>query len=201
MKNGAQLLDRLIKDVVTESSVSTHTGAVAPRIRRCLWARAPSSDVPPLCAQNFDSDRFIPLLKERIKIRNVHVRQLVVSWIAVLDSVPELDMLEVRCAAARRARAPLSRHLQRLLRRAVPAGVSRRHLRDAVRYGEGHSSAGRCPPLLWPHLSVIALLPTTRLRAAQASALLRQLLAEIVRSGDDTDLRPMVCTWRPSAAP
>ena len=63
VKNGAQLLDRLIKDLVTES-------------------------------EQFDVDRFIPLLKERIRIKNPFIRQLLVGWITVLDSVPDIDMLE-----------------------------------------------------------------------------------------------------------
>jgi vacuole morphology and inheritance protein 14 len=63
VKNGAQLLDRLIKDVVTES-------------------------------ETFDVDKFIPLLRERIRIKNPFIRQLLVGWIVVLDSVPDIDMLE-----------------------------------------------------------------------------------------------------------
>jgi vacuole morphology and inheritance protein 14 len=63
VKNGAQLLDRLIKDVVTE-------------------------------AEHFDLVKFVPLLRERIRIRNPFIRQLLVGWITVLDSVPDIDMLE-----------------------------------------------------------------------------------------------------------
>jgi vacuole morphology and inheritance protein 14 len=63
VKQGAQLLDSLLKEVVTEGS-------------------------------RFDVDLFIPLLEERIKIKNPFIRQLLVSWIAALDSVPDIDMLE-----------------------------------------------------------------------------------------------------------
>lgn len=63
VKNGAALLDRLIKDVVTESD-------------------------------NFRVDKFIPLLKERLRVRNPFIRQLLVGWISVLDSVPSIDMLD-----------------------------------------------------------------------------------------------------------
>ncbi|KAK6185081.1 hypothetical protein SNE40_007399 [Patella caerulea] len=62
VKNGAELLDRLIKDIVTESS-------------------------------SFDLTAFIPLLRERIYTKNTFARQFVVSWIAVLDSVPDINML------------------------------------------------------------------------------------------------------------
>ena len=63
VKNGAQLLDRLIKDVVTESD-------------------------------SFDLEKFIPLLRERVLIKDPFIRQLVVGWITVLDSVPDVNMLE-----------------------------------------------------------------------------------------------------------
>lgn len=63
VKSGAQVLDRLIKDVVTESDV-------------------------------FDVERFIPLLRERIRIKNPFIRQLIIGWVAVLDSVPDIDMVE-----------------------------------------------------------------------------------------------------------
>lgn len=63
VRNAAQLLDRLIKDIVTESD-------------------------------RFNVEQFIPLLKENIQEENPYVRQLVVGWITVLDSVPDIDMLE-----------------------------------------------------------------------------------------------------------
>ncbi|KJE95353.1 HEAT repeat-containing protein [Capsaspora owczarzaki ATCC 30864] len=62
VKNGAELLDRLIKDVVTEST-------------------------------NFDVEKFIPLLKERINTVHPYVRQFLVNWIITLDSVQTIDML------------------------------------------------------------------------------------------------------------
>jgi vacuole morphology and inheritance protein 14 len=63
VKNGAQLLDRLIKDIVTESD-------------------------------SFDIERFIPLLKERIHVTNAFVRSFLIGWITVLDSVPDIELLE-----------------------------------------------------------------------------------------------------------
>ncbi|KAK3603797.1 hypothetical protein CHS0354_042797 [Potamilus streckersoni] len=62
VKNGTELLDRLIKDIVTESSC-------------------------------FDLVAFIPLLRERIYTKNPFARQFVVSWIGVLDAVPDINML------------------------------------------------------------------------------------------------------------
>ena len=63
VKNGAELLDRLIKDIVTEKPA-------------------------------FDVDAFIPLLSERIQCEKPHVRQFLVSWLSVLDSVPDIDLLD-----------------------------------------------------------------------------------------------------------
>ena len=63
VKNGANLLDRLIKDIVTES-------------------------------ESFDVERFIPLLQKYIRRTNPYIRQLLVGWITVLDSVPEISMID-----------------------------------------------------------------------------------------------------------
>uniref|UniRef100_A0AAV1US65 Vacuolar protein 14 C-terminal Fig4-binding domain-containing protein n=1 Tax=Peronospora matthiolae TaxID=2874970 RepID=A0AAV1US65_9STRA len=63
VKNGANLLDRLVKDIVTES-------------------------------EYFDVDVFIPLLHKYIRMTNPYIRQLLVGWITVLDSVPDIDMLD-----------------------------------------------------------------------------------------------------------
>lgn len=38
-------------------------------------------------------EEFIPLLRERMNVLNPHVRQFLVGWITVLDSVPDIDML------------------------------------------------------------------------------------------------------------
>ncbi|TYZ63566.1 hypothetical protein PybrP1_013160, partial [[Pythium] brassicae (nom. inval.)] len=63
VKNGANLLDRLVKDIVTES-------------------------------EYFEVDMFIPLLQKYIRMTNPYIRQLLVGWITVLDSVPDIDMLD-----------------------------------------------------------------------------------------------------------
>ncbi|RID76066.1 hypothetical protein BRARA_B03062 [Brassica rapa] len=41
----------------------------------------------------FSIEEFIPLLKERMNVLNPYVRQFLVGWITVLDSVPDIDML------------------------------------------------------------------------------------------------------------
>lgn len=62
VKNGCELLDRLLKDIVTESS-------------------------------SFNLVAFMPLLRERIYTKNPFARQFLVSWITVLDAVPDINML------------------------------------------------------------------------------------------------------------
>ncbi len=62
VKNATLLLDRLMKDIVTED-------------------------------ENFDVEKFIPLIRTRITTNNPYVRQFLLGWIMVLDSVPDIDML------------------------------------------------------------------------------------------------------------
>ncbi|CAF2317046.1 unnamed protein product [Rotaria sp. Silwood2] len=64
VKSGAELCDRLLKDIVIET-----------------------------CTQ-FEVIAFIPLLRERIYVRNAFTRQFIVSWVSLLTSVPEFDMVQ-----------------------------------------------------------------------------------------------------------
>ncbi|KFP45372.1 Protein VAC14, partial [Chlamydotis macqueenii] len=63
VKSGSELLDRLLKDIVTESN-------------------------------QFDLIGFIPLLRERIYSNNQYARQFIISWILVLESVPDINLLD-----------------------------------------------------------------------------------------------------------
>ncbi|XP_059119990.1 protein VAC14 homolog [Peromyscus eremicus] len=63
VKSGSELLDRLLKDIVTESN-------------------------------KFDLVGFIPLLRERIYSNNQYARQFIISWILVLVSVPDINLLD-----------------------------------------------------------------------------------------------------------
>jgi vacuole morphology and inheritance protein 14 len=62
VKNGAQLLDRLMKDIVSASD-------------------------------EFQIALFIPLLRERLADDNPYNRQLILGWIALLYSVPDIDVI------------------------------------------------------------------------------------------------------------
>lgn len=63
VKNGSELLDRLLKDIVTENSAT------------------------------FDLDTFVPMLRERIYANNSFARQFVISWVSVLHSVPQINLI------------------------------------------------------------------------------------------------------------
>jgi len=63
VKNGANLLDRLMKDIVTESN-------------------------------EFNVENFLPLLQTYIRRTNPFIRQLLVGWITVLDSIPDVSMID-----------------------------------------------------------------------------------------------------------
>ncbi|KAK9877527.1 hypothetical protein WA026_018634 [Henosepilachna vigintioctopunctata] len=44
-------------------------------------------------SNNFDLDSFLPLLRERIASRNSFARQFVITWISVLNMVPNMDLI------------------------------------------------------------------------------------------------------------
>ncbi|KAL1110524.1 hypothetical protein AAG570_008052 [Ranatra chinensis] len=62
VKNGSELLDRLMKDIVTESAA-------------------------------FDLYGFMPLLRERLYSPNPFAKQFIISWISVLDAVPDIQLV------------------------------------------------------------------------------------------------------------
>ncbi|KAI9332131.1 vacuolar protein 14 C-terminal Fig4p binding-domain-containing protein [Zopfochytrium polystomum] len=121
VKTGAELLDRLVKDIVTErssyypqegeledhpvagdekqlSSLS-HTGEVSGTDRR--YPSDPQMPPTPgstyllsgMKPSTFNLPRFIPLLAERIKAINPATRMFLVQWIKSLDSVPDLELI------------------------------------------------------------------------------------------------------------
>lgn len=62
VKNASELLDRLVKDIVTESATFNLVG-------------------------------FMPLLRERVYATNTFARQFIISWVSVLDAVPDIDLI------------------------------------------------------------------------------------------------------------
>lgn len=45
-------------------------------------------------SEAFDIGAFMPLLRRRIFVTNSYTRQFLIGWIAILDSVPDIDMLQ-----------------------------------------------------------------------------------------------------------
>ncbi|KZT24580.1 ARM repeat-containing protein [Neolentinus lepideus HHB14362 ss-1] len=100
VKNGAELLDRLLKDIVAESaSVYVPQYAEPERISKeaddgvLVLHPVDGPDNYPGARRAFSLARFIPLLKERIYVISPFTRSFLVSWITVLDSVPELELV------------------------------------------------------------------------------------------------------------
>ncbi|RDW73877.1 putative enzyme activator VAC14 [Coleophoma crateriformis] len=93
VKNGAELLDRLIKDIVSESAATyvsiLHTSDERSHDEEDRGSQDGSTDMPTA----FSLPRFIPLLKERIYVINPFTRTFLVGWITLLDSIPDLELV------------------------------------------------------------------------------------------------------------
>ncbi|MCJ1294253.1 hypothetical protein MMC34_005811 [Xylographa carneopallida] len=95
VKNGAELLDRLVKDIVSESastyiSIMQMPGEAAVTEPKTSEDSAQSSlDLP----MAFSLPKFIPLLQERIHVINPFTRTFLVSWVTLLDTVPDLELV------------------------------------------------------------------------------------------------------------
>ncbi|KAI0042285.1 ARM repeat-containing protein [Auriscalpium vulgare] len=102
VKNGAELLDRLLKDIVAESAsfYVPHYPETEKKLREGQATVDLGIVIPH--PDNFPGDgpkrafslaRFIPLLSDRIYVISPFTRSFLVSWITVLDSVPELELI------------------------------------------------------------------------------------------------------------
>lgn len=95
VKNGAELLDRLIKDIVAESAATyvsvlqTQEGATSDPESNKESAELLSLEPPTA----FSLARFIPLLQERIHVINPFTRTFLVSWVTLLDTIPDLELV------------------------------------------------------------------------------------------------------------
>ncbi|KAJ7752830.1 vacuolar protein 14 C-terminal Fig4p binding-domain-containing protein [Mycena maculata] len=95
VKNGAELLDRLLKDIVAESAsvyipLYPETEKVRDEVQGVL---VPYPDGLLGARKAFSLAHFIPLLRDRIYVVSPFTRSYLVSWINVLDSVPELELI------------------------------------------------------------------------------------------------------------
>jgi len=91
VKNGAELLDRLVKDIVSESA-ATYASVIAPEaVVGDSEEASPDQNLEIPTA--FSLPRFIPLLQERINVLSPFTRTFLVSWITLLDSIPDLELV------------------------------------------------------------------------------------------------------------
>ncbi|KAI1007204.1 hypothetical protein K3495_g1013 [Podosphaera aphanis] len=88
VKNGAELLDRLLKDIVSESAATYVSMLQIPE----NMPQEEEEDPVEFTAA-FSLARFIPLLKERIHVVNPFTRNFLVGWITLLDSIPDLELV------------------------------------------------------------------------------------------------------------
>ncbi|KAL4247019.1 VAC14 family protein [Abortiporus biennis] len=109
VKNGAELLDRLLKDIVAETA-----SVYVPQYPETEKARKRADEKPSLppggvliahpddiangqdihtARKAFSLAHFLPLLKDRIGVISPFTRSYLVSWLTVLDSVPELELI------------------------------------------------------------------------------------------------------------
>jgi vacuole morphology and inheritance protein 14 len=94
VKNGAELLDRLVKDIVSESAASYISILQEPTEPLAQQASDDHHDHLPHEVQTaFSLERFLPLLEERINVINPFTRSFLVAWITLLDSIPDLELI------------------------------------------------------------------------------------------------------------
>ncbi|KAL2072276.1 hypothetical protein VTL71DRAFT_11619 [Oculimacula yallundae] len=92
VKNGAELLDRLIKDIVSESA-ATYVSILQTSEEFNTETDKETTDESVDLPTAFSLARFIPLLKERIFVINPFTRTFLVGWITLLDSIPDLELV------------------------------------------------------------------------------------------------------------
>lgn len=90
VKNGAELLDRLIKDIVSESAATYVSILESTPYNDKDSDSIEDISEPPTA---FSLPKFIPLLKERVWVINPFTRTFLVGWITLLDSIPDLELV------------------------------------------------------------------------------------------------------------
>jgi len=93
VKNGAELLDRLVKDIVSESAASYVSVLETPEEVVVDTDSANESKESVDLPTAFSLAKFIPLLQERISVVNPFTRTFLVSWLTLLDTIPDLELV------------------------------------------------------------------------------------------------------------
>lgn len=89
MKNGAELLDRLVKDIVSESAASYISVLQLSEKDAMDSDTLDESSLPTA----FSLAKFIPLLKDRIHVISPFTRTFLVQWLTLLDTIPDLELV------------------------------------------------------------------------------------------------------------
>ncbi|KAJ5505375.1 Vacuole morphology and inheritance protein 14 [Penicillium expansum] len=89
VKNGAELLDRLVKDIVAESAAS-YVSILQLSEKETPESENQEDQELPMA---FSLGRFIPLLKDRIHVIQPFTRNFLVSWLTLLDTIPDLELV------------------------------------------------------------------------------------------------------------
>lgn len=103
VKNGAELLDRLLKDTVAECAtvyIAQYPDSEKARERveeayglGILVNHPDDNGTEKGIKKAFSLPNFIPLLADRIYVLSPFTRSFLISWISVLDSIPDLEMV------------------------------------------------------------------------------------------------------------
>ena len=89
VKNGAELLDRLVKDIVAESAASYVSVLQLSEKESADPGGFDETELPTA----FSLARFIPLLQDRIHVIGPFTRNFLVSWLTLLDTIPDLELV------------------------------------------------------------------------------------------------------------
>jgi hypothetical protein len=89
VKNGAELLDRLVKDIVAESAASYVSILQMNEKETPETENQEDAELP----MAFSLARFIPLLQDRIHVIQPFTRNFLVSWLTLLDTIPDLELV------------------------------------------------------------------------------------------------------------
>ncbi|CDK24894.1 unnamed protein product [Kuraishia capsulata CBS 1993] len=98
VKNGADILDRLIKDIVSEKAATyvsvLHKHQEINTSNTFVDQRGKTVHLhEPQTPTAFSIEKFIPVLAERIYVINPYPRMFLVSWLRLLDDIPELELI------------------------------------------------------------------------------------------------------------
>lgn len=89
MKNGAELLDRLVKDIVSESAANYISVLQLSEKEALDSDTLEDADLPTA----FSLAKCIPLLKDRIHVISPFTRTFLVQWLTLLDTIPDLELV------------------------------------------------------------------------------------------------------------